>query len=64
MTTELIHEIVVTGSTGQQSQVLSGPPMSPSVTSVQNPWSGRLQESVSLTTLTNVSHKGKEKLHD
>ena len=43
---------------------MSGPPASPSVTSVQNLWSGRLQGSVNPATLSNVSPKGKEKLHD
>ena len=37
-----VNETVVTRTIGQQSPVLSGPQESPSVTSVQNPWSGRL----------------------
>ena len=43
---------------------MSGPQESPNVTSVQNPWSGRLQASVSPAGSSNVSRKGKEKLHD
>ena len=38
--------------------------MSSSTASAQNPWSGRLQEKVSPASSSNVSHKGKEKLHD
>ena len=48
----------------QQSQALSGLQGSPSAKLVQNPWSGRLQGSVSPTSSSNVSCKGKEKLHD
>ena len=55
---------MVIGNIGQQSQVLSGRPISPSVTSIQNPWSGRLQGNLSPATLSNVSCKGKEKFHD
>ena len=59
-----VNETVVTGNTGPQSQVLSGPQKSPSTTSVQNPWSGRLRGSVSPVTSSNVSRKGKEKVKD
>ena len=59
-----VNEIVVTHTTSQQSQVLSGPQESPSVPSAQNPWSGRLRASVSPAGSSNVSRKGKEKLHD
>ena len=37
-----VNENVVISNTGQQSQVLSGLQGSPSTTSFQNPWSGRL----------------------
>ena len=57
-----VNETVVTHTTGQQSQVLSGPQESPSVTSVQNPWSGRLRTQVSPPSTGNVSRKGKEKV--
>ena len=43
---------------------MSGPQKSPSTTLVQNPWSGRLRGSVSPTTSSNVSRKGKEKVQD
>ena len=43
---------------------MSGPQSSPSIGSVENPWSGRLHEKPSPTGSSNVSRKGKEKVED
>ena len=47
-----------------QSQVLSGPQGSPSISSIENLWSGKLCEKKSPRGSSNVSWKGKEKVDD
>ena len=59
-----VKESVVTENAGPSSQVLSGPQGSPSTSTIERPWSGRLCGRESPASSSTVSYKGKEKIDD